>query len=70
MEKKEAQTIGFVVAKKLQVLKKKIFEKKKNLLAYLCGYDLQNAMRNFFKNKWFSRYLGFGDFKVKNCSSH
>ena len=43
---------------------------KKNLPAYLCGYGLQNGVWNFFLNKWFSRYLSFGDFKVpKNYSS-
>ena len=51
MEKNEVQTSGFVVAKKLPSLKKKIFwkKKKKILPAYLCGYDLQNRVRNFFK---------------------
>ena len=29
--------------KKLQVLEKSFFSKKKILPAYLCGYDLQNA---------------------------
>ena len=46
------------------------FVKKKNLPAYLCGYGPQNGVWNFFLNKWFSRYLSFGDFKVpKNYSS-
>ena len=54
--------------KKLQVLEK--IKKKKILPAYLCRYDLQNDVRNFFLNKWVSRYLSFGDFKVlKNCPS-
>ena len=43
---------------------KKNFLKKKNLPADLCGYDLQNRVRKFFFNKWFSRYLSFGEFKV------
>ena len=55
--------------KKLQVLGKNFF-RKKILPAYLCRYDLQNDVRNFFKNKWVSRYLSFDDFKVlKNSSS-
>ena len=38
---------------------------KKNIPpAYLCGYDLQNGVRKSFLNKWFSRYLSIGDFKV------
>ena len=70
MEENEAQISDFVVAKKAQSLSKNIFLNKKILPAYLCGYDLQNGVRNFFLNKWFSRYLSFGDFKVpKNCSS-
>ena len=56
--------------KKLQVLEKKFFEKKKILLAYLCRYDLQNNVQKNFLNKWVSGYLSFGDFKFpKNCSS-
>ena len=50
-------------------LEKNFFEKK-ILPAYLRGYDLQNGVRKFFLNKWFTRYLSFSDFKVpKNCSS-
>ena len=49
---------------------KKIFFEKKFLPAYMCRYDLQNGVRKLFKNKWVSRYLSFGDFKVpKNWSS-
>ena len=70
VEKNEAPTSGFVVAKKTSKSLKKNFFEKKNLPAYLCGYDLQNSVRNFFLNEWFSRYLSFSDFKVpKNCSS-
>ena len=55
--------------KKLQALEKNFF-RKKFLPAYLCRYDLQNGVRKFFLNKWVSRYLSLGDFKVpKNCSS-
>ena len=55
--------------KKLQDLEKKNF-RKKILPAYLFRYDLQNGVRKFFLNKWISRYLRLGDFKVpKNCSS-
>ena len=55
--------------KKLQVLGKNFF-RKKILPAYLCRYDLQNDVRNFFLNKWVSRYLSFCDFEVpKNGSS-
>ena len=54
---------------KLQTLEKKFFEKK-ILPAYLCRHDLQNAVQKFFLNKWASRHLSSGDFKVlKNCSS-
>ena len=50
---------------------KKNFQKKKKILpAYLCRYDLQNGVEKLFLNKWVSRYLSLGDFKVpKNCSS-
>ena len=62
--------VVFVVAKKTPSLRKKNLKKNKNLSAYLCGYDLQNHVRKFFLNKWFARYLSFGDFKVpKSCSS-
>ena len=55
--------------RKLQVLEKKFF-RKKFLPAYLCRYDLQNGVQIFFLNKWVSRYLCLGYFKVpKNCSS-
>ena len=55
--------------KNLQALET-IFFRKKNLPAYLCRYDLQNCVWKFFKNKWVSIYLNFGDFKVlKNHSS-
>ena len=55
--------------KKLQFLEKNFFEKK-NLPAYLCRYHLQNGVWKLFLNKWVSRYLSFGDFKVpKNGSS-
>ena len=55
--------------KKLQVLEKKSF-RKKFLPAYLRRYDLQNGVRKILLNKWVSRYLSLGDFKVsKNCSS-
>ena len=49
---------------------KKIFFEKKNLPTYLCRYDLQNAVRKFFLNKWVSRYLSFGDFKVRKIALH
>ena len=49
--------------KKLQVLEKKFFSKK-HFPAYLCRYDLQNDVQIFLLNKWVSRYLSFGDFKV------
>ena len=67
--KNKPQTSGFAVMKKAPTIWKNI-KKKKNHPAYLCGYDLQNGVQNFFLNKWFLRYLSFGDFKVpKNCSS-
>ena len=57
--------------KKLQVLEINFFRKKKKILpAYLCRYDLQNGERNFLKNKWGSKYISFGEFKIPtNCSS-
>ena len=55
--------------KKLQVLEKKFFEKK-ILLAYLCRYDLQNNVQNFFLNKWVSGYLSFGDLSFKKIVPH
>ena len=67
VEKNEAQTSGFVVAKKVF---EKFFFGKKIPLADLCRYDLQNRVQQLFLNKWLSRYLSFSDFKVpKNCSS-
>ena len=49
---------------------KKNFIEKKFLPANLCRYDLQNGVQNFFLNKWVSRHLSLGDFKVpRNCSS-
>ena len=61
--------VALQLQKELQVLEKKIFQKKKNLPAYLCRYDLQNVVQKFFLNKWVSRYLSLGDFKVpKNRS--
>ena len=42
----------------------------KEYVNYMCRYDLQNCVWKFFKNKWVSIYLNFGDFKVlKNHSS-
>ena len=69
MWKKWVQISGFAALKKPQVLEKKIFEKK-FVPAYFCRYDLQNGFLKIFLNKWVSRYLSFGDFKVpKDCSS-
>ena len=53
VEKNEAQTSGFVVAKK--VFEKNFFGKKMPP-ADLCRYDLQNSVRQLFLNKWLSRY--------------
>ena len=50
--------------KKPQVHEKKFFRKK--ILAYLCRYDLQNGVRNFFLNKWVSRYLWFWKIALHN----
>ena len=61
MEKNEPQIIGFIVARKAPSLWKKMFEKK-ILPAYLCGCDLQKAVRKWILNKWFSRYLNVGVF--------
>ena len=47
VQKNEVEISGFAVAKKaLSPWKKSFFEKK--LQAYLCRYDLQKDMRNFF----------------------
>ena len=48
---------------------KKLFFENKILTAYLCRYHLQNGVWNFFLNKWVSRYLTFGDFKVPTNDS-
>ena len=50
VEKNEAQTVGFVVAKKVFEKKSlwKNFFLKNNLPVYFCGYDLQNRARKFF----------------------
>ena len=70
MEKNEVQISGFAVAKEAQSPCKKIFSKKNSFTLFVQIYDLQNGVRNIFKNKWVSRYLSFGDFKVpKNSSS-
>ena len=53
VEKNEAQTSGFVVAKK--VFEKNFFGKKMPP-ADLCRCDLQNSVRQLFLNKWLSRY--------------
>ena len=53
--------------KKLRVLEKKFFEKK-ILPAYLCRYGLENGVRKFFLNKWVSKYLSLGDFKVRKIA--
>ena len=70
MEKHEAQISGFAVTKKsFKSLKNNFFEKQ-FLPAYLCRYHLHNDVRKFLLNKWVSRYLSLGDFKVpENCSS-
>ena len=68
MEKMTHKLVVLQWSKKFQVLEKKIFQKI--LSAYLYRQDLQKGARKFFKNKWVSRYLTFGDFLVpKNCSS-
>ena len=69
VEKNEAQISGFAVAKKSpKSFKKQFFEK--NFFQLICADMIQNGVQNFFLNKWVSRYLSFGDFKVpKNCSS-
>ena len=67
MEKNEAKISGFAVVKKAPRPWKKVFSKKNP--AYLNKSDLQNGARKFFKNKWVSKYLTFGDFLLlKNCS--
>ena len=67
-KKMSPKSVVLLSRKKLQVFAKKFFEKKN--LAYLCGYDLQNGVRNFLLNKCFSRYLSFSDFKVPKIVLH
>ena len=72
MEKNDTQAVVLQSRKMLPDFRRNIFQKKKflQLMAYLCRYDLQNNVRKVFLNKWVSRYLTFGYFKVpKNCSS-
>ena len=69
MEKNDAQNSGFAVVKKARSPWKKSLFDKNILPAYLYRWDLQNGVRKFFKNKWVSSFLTFGDFSVpKNCS--
>ena len=66
--KNDTQVCGFAMVEKVPSPWKRKF--KKILPAYLYRQDLQKGARKFFKNKWVSRYLTFGDFLVpKNCSS-
>ena len=54
--------------KKLQVLEKKVFRKKKSSGLFVQIWSSKQYAK-FFWNKWVSRYLSLGDFKVpKNCS--
>ena len=70
MWKKRGPNQWFYSHKKSSKSLKKIFFEKKFLPAYLCRYDLQNGVWKFFLNKWVSRYLSWGDFKIpKYCSS-
>ena len=49
MEKNKAQISGFAVVKKAPSPCKKTFSKKEKILpAYLCRYDLENGVWNFF----------------------
>ena len=65
VEKMKPKSVVLWSQKKFQGFEKKIFWKKIPP-ANLCGYDLQNDVRKFYSNKWFSRYSSFGDFKVPN----
>ena len=68
MRKKKSPNQSFCSHKKRSKFLKK--NERKFLPTYFCRYDLQNAVRKFFLDKWVSRYLSLGDFKVsKNCSS-
>ena len=55
--------------KKLNVFEKKFFWKQ-ILPAYLCGFDLQNTVRKFFLNKWFSRCGSFLVSTAGNIHNH
>ena len=69
MEKNGAQISGFAVTEKPPSPSKKKFSKKKFFQLIFVDI-LQSGGRKFFLNKWVSRYLSLGDFKVpKNCSS-
>ena len=48
VEKNEAQISGFAATKKAPSPWKKYFLKNNFLPAYLCRYDLQNGVQNFF----------------------
>ena len=52
-------------------MKKSFFAKKESFrLTCKKKINFQNALWNFFLNKWVLRYLTFSDFFVpKNCSS-
>ena len=50
--------------KKLQVLEKTFFQKKKFFQLICADLIFKTVCRNFFKNKWVSRCLRLGDFKV------
>ena len=68
MEKNEAQVSGFAVAK-INLLNK--FFSKKEFFQLMCADMIIKTLCGiFFKNKWMSRYLSFGDFTVpKKCYS-
>ena len=70
MEENGAQISGYSDLKKLQVLEKKFFFRKKSVHLICADSIFKTLCGNFFLHKWVSRYLTFDDFTVpKNFSS-
>ena len=68
MEKNEAQISSFAAMEKAPSLSKKLFCKKNPSSLFVQIRPTKRCV-DFFKNKWVSRYLTFGDYSVpKNCS--
>ena len=69
VEKNEVQISGFAVTRKAPRPWKKFFSKKNSSSLFVQIWSSKRCAE-IFLNKWVSRYLSLGDFKVpKNCSS-